>query len=357
MQHICDMKVKSKLERPFQSVIHAQRENMNFKFIVLFLISNVHSQINDTLDVIKKFGYKGENYRLKTADGYLLTIQRIFPNKIEQIKKPPCIIMHGIFSLSLQFLQLQNDSLAFVLANNGYDVFLANARGTKYSSHVTYPKNSSQFWNFSHHEIGYYDLPAIIDTVLGIRKAKKLFYIASSQGAAMSMVLLSTRPEYNQKIIQAHYLGPAIFLGGAPNLILRGDLGLFTRHKMVDLSDVFSILKPIYMSFCDRTKPIGLFICILQEFVSFAMNINTVEVDVDVLKYYVDNHAPAISKGQFDHFKQLSKSRKFKYFDYGDENIKIYGSRNPPEYDLSRVTVPIYIYWGSQDNVIGKDVS
>jgi pimeloyl-ACP methyl ester carboxylesterase len=325
--------------------------------VIFFFISNVYPQINDTLDVIKKFGYKGENYRIKTADGYLLTIQRIFSNKVGGIRKPPCLIMHGIFSLSLQFLQLRNDSVAFILANNGYDVFLGNARGTKYSSHVIYPRNSSQFWNFSHHEIGYYDLPAMIDTVLAVTKSKKLFYIASSQGAAISMVLLSTRPEFNQKIIQAHYLGPAIFLGGASNLAFKGDLALFTRHKMVDLSDVYSIVKLIYLNACDKKQPFGTITCILQELANYGLNINKFETDFYYQKNYVDNHAPAISIGQFKHFKQISKSRKFQYFDYGDKNIRIYGSKNPPEYNLGRVTVPIYIYWGTLDSTIDRKVS
>ncbi|CAG9808257.1 unnamed protein product [Chironomus riparius] len=328
---------------------------MNIKFIVIILISNVHSQINDTLDVIKKFGFSAESYRFKTADGYLLTMQRIFPNNNGHTKKAPCLIMHGIFSLSLQFLQLQNDSLAFLLANSGYDVFLANARGTKYSSHATYSKNSSQFWNFSHDEIGYYDLPAMIDTVLAITRSDKLFYIASSQGAAISMVLLSTQPEYNQKIIEAHYLGPAIFLGGGSNLFLRSDLGLLTRNNMIDLTDINSIIKPIYMKHCNKNKHFGFILCILQEIANFGLNINAVEVDFELQKYYVDNHAPQISKKQFDHFKQLTKSRKFQYFDYGGENIKIYGTRHSPEYDLSRVTAPIYIYWGTLDTTIGKE--
>lgn len=353
------MNKKSKLDCRCQLVIHIRRDKMDLKLIVIILISNVNSQINDTLDVIRKFGYKGESYRLRTTDGYLLTMQRIFPNKIEQVKKPPCLIMHGIFSLSLQFLQLQNDSLAFVLANSGYDVFLANARGTKYSSHASYPRNSSQFWNFSHHEIGSYDLPAMIDTVLEITRYEKLFYIASSQGAAISMVLLSTKPEYNQKIIQAHYLGPAIFLGGAPNLVLkRVDFGILTRHKMVDFNGINNnIIKPIYKNICDKSRSFGFILCLLQDLANFGLNINAVEVDFGVLKYYVDNHAPTISKGQFDHFKQLYKSRKFQYFDYGYKNIQAYGSKDPPEYDLCRVTVPIYIYWGSQDDTIGKDVS
>lgn len=39
--------------------------------------------------------------------------------------------------------------LAFILADQGYDVWLGNARGNLYSkAHVTYNVDSPAFWNF-----------------------------------------------------------------------------------------------------------------------------------------------------------------------------------------------------------------
>lgn len=57
--------------------------------------------------------------------------------------------------------------------------------------------NSKQFWNFSFHEIGYFDVAAMIDYILNETKKSKLFYIGHSQGTTALMALLATRPTYN----------------------------------------------------------------------------------------------------------------------------------------------------------------
>lgn len=51
-------------------------------------------------------------------------------------------------------------------------------------------------------------------------------------------------------------------------------------------------------------------------------------------------------------------SGQFKLFDYGpSQNMKIYNSTNAPDYDLNRITAPVYLQAGTRDLVIGlKDV-
>jgi len=41
---------------------------------------------------------------------------------------------------------------------------------------------------------------------------------------------------------------------------------------------------------------------------------------------------------------------KFKQFDYGIlGNINVYGLPNPPNYDLSKIKVPVYLYYSKND--------
>lgn len=69
-------------------------------------------------------------------------------------------------------------SLAYLLADNGYDVWLANARGTEFSkNHKTLNSNSTPYWNFSYHEMAKYDLPAIVDHILEITNQSALHYV------------------------------------------------------------------------------------------------------------------------------------------------------------------------------------
>jgi hypothetical protein len=49
---------------------------------------------------------------------------------------------------------------AFVLADLGYDVWLGNTRGNKYSKQSIDEVKSKDFWDFSFPEMITYDLPA-----------------------------------------------------------------------------------------------------------------------------------------------------------------------------------------------------
>ena len=64
---------------------------------------------------------------------------------------------------------------AFQLARAGYDVWLGNNRGNKYSiGHQTLSTKSKAYWSFSFTELGEYDAPAQIEYALktaGVQKA------------------------------------------------------------------------------------------------------------------------------------------------------------------------------------------
>lgn len=60
--------------------------------------------------------------------------------------------MHGMMASDHFFLfSSSNNSLAYVLADHGYDVWLGNARGNVYSrKHVSFdPDNDREYWDFS----------------------------------------------------------------------------------------------------------------------------------------------------------------------------------------------------------------
>lgn len=52
----------------------------------------------------------------------------------------------------------------------------------------------------SFHQMGYYDLPAMIDYILMKTGQKSLSFVGHSMGATIAYVLLSLRPEYNSKM-------------------------------------------------------------------------------------------------------------------------------------------------------------
>lgn len=175
---------------------------------------------DNVIALIKKSGYKGEAHRVTTSDGYFLKIHRVVPKNNQTIKAKPVFLMHGMLATSADFLVTGPDvALGFLLSDRGYDVWLGNARGNKHSmNHKKFSNSSKQFWTFSWHEIGFYDLPVMIDYVLKVTGSSKTFYAGHSQGTTSLLVLLSTRPEYNEKIVEAHLMAPSAFRKKIPRL-------------------------------------------------------------------------------------------------------------------------------------------
>lgn len=62
------------------------------------------------------------------------------------------------------------------------------------------------------YEMGVHDQPAIIDYVLAKTNTSKVGYIGYSQGTTSLLVMLSERPEYNDKIYAASLMAPVGYI-------------------------------------------------------------------------------------------------------------------------------------------------
>lgn len=57
----------------------------------------------------------------------------------------------------------------------------------------------------------------------------------------------------------------------------------------------------------------------------------------------------------FNHIAQQI-SGQFAKYDYGKENINIYGQSTPPEYNISKIEVPFYLVYSTADWATTKKV-
>lgn len=76
------------------------------------------------------------------------------------------MLIHGLIDSSDTFFVNQKASIGQILVERGYDLWLLNVRGNKYSCyHRTLSNTSFEYWNFSFHEMGYYDLPTALESI------------------------------------------------------------------------------------------------------------------------------------------------------------------------------------------------
>ncbi|KAL0127522.1 hypothetical protein PUN28_003063 [Cardiocondyla obscurior] len=248
--------------------------------------------------MIPKANFRAEAHIIQTDDGYLLTLYRIPGNN----NSPPVLLQHGLLSSYTDWIIPGTDNgLAFILANEGYDVWLGNFRGNTYSrAHISLSPSDSTFWNFSFHEMGVYDLPAMISYITHMTSQPLHSYIGHSMGTTASYVMVAERPEIAQMVRMIISLAPTAFV----------------KH----IKSPIRLLAP------------------------FAENLQT------LLPIIMNNYPAGSSTKVLVHFAQEHKSGKFRQYDYGREkNLLIYNAAEPPDYNLANVTTPFALFYAEND--------
>jgi lysosomal acid lipase/cholesteryl ester hydrolase len=198
-------------------------------------VSQSIANCSDFTDLCALFGYYAEEHVVQTADGYLLGLHRLPFRKGEEqsgarvnaghgtISKPVVYLHHGLLMNSEVWVCITEEErcLPFRLANLGYDVWLGNNRGNKYSKKSTrLSPTSTEFWNFSMDQFAFHDIPDSIDYVLNTTSQPSLSYIGFSQGTAQAFATLSIHPGLNEKVNLFIALAPAMSPAGLSNGIV-----------------------------------------------------------------------------------------------------------------------------------------
>lgn len=158
------------------------KEFLIFSCFIVFSSCALLQSANITT-YIASVGYPVEVHTVLTSDGYELILHRIPHGVSNPPIKGVVLLQHGLTDSSAGFcLNGPGKSLPFILADNGYDVWLGNNRGNGYSmNNVNYGPDDPRFWDFSWDEMALIDFPTNINYVLSTTGKTKLSYVGHSE--------------------------------------------------------------------------------------------------------------------------------------------------------------------------------
>lgn len=321
-------------------------------------VGTIDPEVNMNVSQLITFkGYPSEEYEVVTGDGYILSLNRI-PHGVKNLgnkgPRPVVFLQHGLLAAGSNWVtNLANNSLGFILADAGYDVWLGNSRGNTWSrKHKTLnPDKDDEYWAFSYDEMAKKDLPAVINFIVQKTGQEQLFYIGHSQGTTIAFIAFSTMPELAKRIKLFFGLAPVAtvgfatsplaLLGKLPDFslkILLGEKAFLPQNLLLKWLATHACIHEYVEELCGN---VFFILCGFNE-----KNLNMTRVPV------YTTHCPAGTSVQnIVHWSQNVKSGDLKAYDYDSlkENMAHYNQTKPPVYHVNKMTVPTAVWTGGND--------
>ncbi|ALC38104.1 Lip2 [Drosophila busckii] len=308
---------------------------------------------------LQQSNYSHELHNVTTADGYQLQLQRL-----PRVGARPVLLLHGLLGSALSWLCLGAEkSLGFQLHRRHYDVWLANLRGSAPHGrhHLELTDVMLEFWRYSFHEHGAYDLPAIIDHIVEHTKrgsgsaeqlpqqeleTQQILLIGHSQAFNAFLVLCALQPRYQQHIALMQALAPLTQLHEQVRFDARQVRNIMKFVKTRQKAKRFELFPVGEMRrMCNKKREQCEFYA--KTLAGSALNNKKL---LEIFNY--DYLLQGGSARELQHLQQLWKSGDFIAYDYGPiENLQVYQSIEAMGYNLSHITVPIILYFGETDAI------
>jgi hypothetical protein len=330
----------------------------------------------NTPEIIAARGYDVETHKVTTSDGYILTMHRL-PKSYDESQsgagaatnKPAVLLQHGVIESSFAWVcNYRNQSLAFVLADAGYDVWLGNSRGNTYSNEsLAYTTDDDEFWDFSWEDMGLYDLPAMINYVQDTSGRSTISYVGHSQGVTSALVGFAANQTLAESVSYFGAMAPVSWLGNskAELFVALADAHLELLYKalgVVELLPHSDLLTKFLAGYTCTT---------IDEICGSAISLlfgTTTSLNISHVPVLISQTPAGTSVKDVAHFAQGIRSDTFARYDYGCSCVETlglslcssaicpnkakYGSFSPPAYALGDMVYPrTGLYVGAGDTL------
>ncbi|KAL6873451.1 hypothetical protein ACP4OV_013533 [Aristida adscensionis] len=310
---------------------------------------------------VAAFGYPCEEHMVTTEDGYILSLKRI-PYGLSNVDnstdnaRQPVLLFHGLMVDGFSWvLSTPKQSLGFILADGGFDVWVANSRGTNSSrGHTSLSPKDAAYWDWTWDELAAYDLPAVLQFVYNHTGGQRVHYIGHSLGTLIilaafsehrllnivrSAVLLCPIAYLNRMKSKLALLGAHIFLGESPSP---------ARLSRVQSYGDLKIANDVLSQICDADDPEIDCYDLLTAVMGPDCCLNTSTTCI-----FLEHGPQSTSVKNMIHVSQMVRKRGVRKYDYGTEkeNMKHYNLSRPPIYNLSDIPthIPLFLTHGGQD--------
>ncbi|KAL5194883.1 Triacylglycerol lipase 1 [Glycine soja] len=288
-------------------------------------------------ELIIPYGYPCSEHTIQTKDGFLLGLQRVSSSSSLRLRNDG---ERGPPAGDAWFLNTPDQSLGFILADHGFDVWVGNVRGTRWShGHISLLEKKK--------ELALYDVAEMINYINSVTNSK-IFVVGHSQGTIISFAAF-TQPEIVEKVEAAALLSPISYLDhiSAP-LVLRMvkmhiDQMILTMgiHQLNFKSEWGASL---LVSLCDTRLSCN---DMLSSITGKNCCFNESRVE-----FYLEQEPHPSSSKNLKHLFQMIRKGTYSKYDYGKlKNLIEYGKFNPPKFDLSRIpkSLPLWMAYGGND--------
>ena len=304
-------------------------------FISLSACMDTYEKYLTTMEMAKYWGYPIEEHLITTADGFILKVFRIPGRQGESLefakskKRQPVIFQHGITCSTDNLLDAGEHSQPYTVADAGYDVWLINIRGNRYSrDHLTYDKDDPRYWDFETEKVARYDQKAYWEYIMNITGYTKLASVAHSQGVTQMFVAMILEPEYYSQHLST-------FVGQSPiydmrhttsvPLIIASYIDLFLLLEKLNIRGILQHSKTMAHVFVLLSK--------IEWFKNFGIHL--------VADYYAASVKEERSEVLFSHYPSGSSSKNFRHImqliKYGFVKYREKLSDKLEYYDMSKI--------------------